>query len=94
VKKHVGIASKSQMTGPVEVPLLRTGSPFAKYRGIGHGGRPAGKKGILRRIRELRGGSWRALWLARMHKSAAIGCWFLIKDCMRRRFRGWCWLKA
>lgn len=30
-------------------------SPFAKYRGIGHGGRTKGKKAILRRIRELRG---------------------------------------
>jgi hypothetical protein len=30
-------------------------SPFAKYRGIGHGGRSKGKKAILRRIREMRG---------------------------------------
>ncbi len=32
-----------------------TESPFAKYRGIGHGGGTKGKKAILRRIREMRG---------------------------------------
>jgi AbrB family looped-hinge helix DNA binding protein len=39
----------------MSVRPVRTESPFAKYRGIGHGGRTTGKQGILRRIRELRG---------------------------------------
>jgi hypothetical protein len=41
--------------GARSVRPARTESPFAKYRGIGHGGRTTGKKAILRRIRELRG---------------------------------------
>lgn len=34
---------------------LRSGSPFAKYRGIGNGRAGSGRKAILQTIRELRG---------------------------------------
>ena len=39
----------------VSVRPVRTKSPFAKYRGVGHGSKSSGKKAILRRVRELRG---------------------------------------
>ncbi len=39
----------------VSVRPVRTKSPFAKYRGAGHGSKCSGKKAIVRRIRELRG---------------------------------------
>lgn len=39
----------------IRVRPVRTKSPFAKYRGIGHGGSARGRKAIARRIRELRG---------------------------------------
>lgn len=39
----------------VQVRPVRTKSPFAKYRGIGHGGAVRGRKAIVGRIRELRG---------------------------------------
>jgi antitoxin PrlF len=41
--------------GVVSVRPVRTKSPFAKYRGAGHGSKSTGKKAIVRRIRELRG---------------------------------------
>ena len=39
----------------VRVRPLRTGSPFAKYRGIGNPGIPSSRKGIQRWIRSMRG---------------------------------------
>jgi len=39
----------------VRVTPIRTTSPFSKYRGIGTPGIPAGRKGIKRWLRELRG---------------------------------------
>lgn len=38
----------------VSVRPVRTKSPFAKYRGVGHGSKSSGKKAILQRVRELR----------------------------------------
>lgn len=45
---------ESGKTG-IRVTPVRTGSPFAKYRGIGNPGIPSGKKAIVRWLRELRG---------------------------------------
>ena len=39
----------------VRVRPLRTQSAFAKYRGIGNPGLPAGRKAIQRWLRDLRG---------------------------------------
>ncbi len=39
----------------MRVRPVRTGSPFAKYRGIGTPGIPPGRKGIATWLRELRG---------------------------------------
>lgn len=39
----------------VQVRPVRAQSPFEKYRGIGNPGIPAGRKGITRWLRELRG---------------------------------------
>jgi antitoxin PrlF len=39
----------------VSVRPMRVKSPFAKYRGAGHGSKSSGKNAIARRIRELRG---------------------------------------
>lgn len=39
----------------MSVRPVRTKSPFAKYRGAGHGGRNSGRKAVVRRVRELRG---------------------------------------
>ncbi len=39
----------------VRVKAVRTSSPFARYRGIGTPGIPAGRKGIRRFFRKLRG---------------------------------------
>jgi len=39
----------------VRIRPLRTGSPFAKYRGIGNPGIPSGRKGIQRWLRSMRG---------------------------------------
>lgn len=39
----------------IRVAPLRKTSPFAKYRGIGFPGVPAGRKGINRWLREMRG---------------------------------------
>lgn len=41
--------------GGVQVRPVRTESPFKKYRGIGNPGIPAGRRGIARWLRELRG---------------------------------------
>jgi AbrB family looped-hinge helix DNA binding protein len=41
--------------GGVQVRPLRTRSPFEKYRGIGNPGIPAGRRGIGRWLRQLRG---------------------------------------
>lgn len=38
----------------VSVRPLRTKSPFAKYRGAGHGRKSSGRKAIVGRVRELR----------------------------------------
>lgn len=39
----------------VRVRPVRSKSPFAKYRGIGHGGSTRARKAVVRRARELRG---------------------------------------
>ncbi len=39
----------------VRVRPVRTGSPFAKYRGIGNRGIGSGRKAIRRWVREMRG---------------------------------------
>ena len=39
----------------VRVRVLRTESPFEKYRGIGTPGIPSGRKAIIRYFRKLRG---------------------------------------
>jgi AbrB family looped-hinge helix DNA binding protein len=39
----------------IRVRPLRTGSPFAKYRGIGNPGMTSGRRGIVRWLRDLRG---------------------------------------
>ena len=39
----------------VRVRPLRTGSPFAKYRGIGNPGIASGRRAITRWLRDLRG---------------------------------------
>jgi antitoxin PrlF len=39
----------------VRVRAVRSESPFAKYRGIGTPGIPAGRKGINKWLRDLRG---------------------------------------
>lgn len=39
----------------VQVRPVRAHSPFEKYRGIGNPGIPAGRRGIARWLRELRG---------------------------------------
>jgi antitoxin PrlF len=39
----------------VRVTSARSGSPFAKYRGIGNPGIPSGQKAIKRWVREMRG---------------------------------------
>jgi AbrB family looped-hinge helix DNA binding protein len=39
----------------VQIRAVRTESPFKKYRGIGNPGIPAGRRGIARWLRELRG---------------------------------------
>lgn len=39
----------------VSVRPVRKQSPFAKFRGAGHGNKNSGKKAILQRIREMRG---------------------------------------
>ena len=39
----------------VRIRPVRTKSPFEKYRGIGSPGVPRGRKGVVRRVRELRG---------------------------------------
>jgi AbrB family looped-hinge helix DNA binding protein len=41
--------------GGIHVRLVRTKSPFEKYRGIGSPGIARGKKGVVRWVRELRG---------------------------------------
>jgi len=41
--------------GVMSVRPVRDKSPFSKYRGARHGSRSSGEKGIIRRIRELRG---------------------------------------
>jgi len=39
----------------VSVRPVRTKSVFAKYRGIGNPGIPAGREHVVRKVRELRG---------------------------------------
>ncbi len=39
----------------VRVRPVRTESPFAKYQGIGNPGIGAGRKGVIRWVRQLRG---------------------------------------
>ena len=39
----------------VRVRLVRTRSPFAKFKGIGNPGIGSGRQGIIRWVRELRG---------------------------------------
>jgi AbrB family looped-hinge helix DNA binding protein len=41
--------------GGIHVRPVRTKSPFEKYRCIGTPGIARGKKGVVRRVRELRG---------------------------------------
>ncbi|HBB97330.1 MAG TPA: hypothetical protein DC054_18280 [Blastocatellia bacterium] len=44
----------------VRVRPVREKSVFAKYRGIGKSGLPAGRKGIVKALKELRGHSLRS----------------------------------
>jgi AbrB family looped-hinge helix DNA binding protein len=39
----------------IRVRRVRTGSPFAKYRGIGNPGMASGRRAIARWLRDLRG---------------------------------------
>lgn len=60
IRRVLGVRSgdsllfESDGTG-VQVRPVRARSPFEKYRGIGNPGIPAGRSGISRWLRELRG---------------------------------------
>jgi antitoxin PrlF len=60
IRRALGVGPGDRLLfekGPsgVSVTPVRTNSPFAKYRGAGHGGKRSGRKAIVRRVRELRG---------------------------------------
>ena len=44
-----------QKGSEVRIRPVRSESPFEKYRGIGNPGIPAGRKGIVRWVRKVRG---------------------------------------
>jgi AbrB family looped-hinge helix DNA binding protein len=61
VRRALGVGAGDRLmfeersSGEMTVMPIRAESPFTRYRGIGNPGIAAGKRAIVKRLRELRG---------------------------------------